>query len=172
MRRLVLALVLLASACSGEDKLPDDTADRTTTTPPLLAEEELDDGTHFGFVTALDPAQFRLAFDPAELLEGDEAIEAAEEDGGVVTEGGSYVRNPDDRMNRITIDEDLVVRLLKPLAPPDGAEACCELREVPFEDWLAGFTPDDRTFYGTAASRYEITIEDGKVVTVDEVYIP
>lgn len=160
-RALLVAVLVLAAACGGGDG--GDGAGRTTTTPPLHAEGDLADGTYFGFVTALDPAQLRLVFDVAELLEGEEARRAAEADGGVVAEGGSYVRNPDDRMNRVTLGDDLVVRLLKP---------CCELREVDFEDWLAGFGPDDRTFYGTSASRYRITIEGGKVTAVDEVYLP
>lgn len=166
MRRWVLVpLLLVAAACSGGDDDDDeaDAAATTTSTAPLHAEEDLPDGTHFGFVTTLDPTQFRLVFDEAELLEGEEAIAAAEAEGSVVSEGGHYVSNPEDRMNRITLDEDIVVRLV--------AEACCELEEVPFEEWLAGFDPTDRTFFGTAASHYEITIEDQRVVAVDEVVV-
>ena len=37
---------------------------------------------------------------------------------------------------------------------------------------LSDIEPDDRTFYGTADSRYRITIEDQKVTKVDEVYLP
>lgn len=167
MRRALSVILLLGLlGCSGgddDDTQPTTDPGETTTTAPLHAEEDLADGTHFGFVTTLDPAQFRLVFDEAELLEGEEAIEAAEEDGGVVTEGGHYVRNPEDRMNRVTLDEDIVVRLV--------AEECCALEEVPFEDWLAGFDPTDRTFFGTASSHYELTIEDGRVVAVDEVVV-
>ena len=41
-----------------------------------------------------------------------------------------------------------------------------------FEEWHAGFEPDDRTFYGTARSYYELTVEDGRAVAVDEVHVP
>jgi hypothetical protein len=162
-RVLLVALLLLAVACSDDKGTDDERAERTTTTPPLHAEEDLTDGKHFGFVTALDPQQFRLVFDKAELFEGDAATDAAVEDGAEPTEGGFYVRNPDDRMNRVTLSEDIQVRLLKP---------CCELTESTFEDWQAGFIPDDRTFYGTSNSHYEITITDGKVTAVDEIYVP
>ena len=161
VRRAVLVLALLVG-CSGGGG-DDEAATTTSATAPLHAEGDLADGKHFGFVTALDPTQRRLVFDEAELLEGDEAADAADEDGGAVTEQGGYVRNPDDRMNRVTLDDDVAVRLLTP---------CCELHDVPFEDWLAGFLPDDRTFYGTASSHYEITIADGTVTAVDEVYLP
>jgi len=154
MRRLVagLAVVLLAIGCSddgGNDDEPDRdeaSADSTTTesTAPLHLEEELPDGRHFGQVTALDPAQNRMVFDPAEL-EGD------------------VVDNPDDRMTRLTLSEDLVVRLLDP---------CCELSDASFEQWLDGFIPDDRSYYTTSLSYYWITIEDGEVVAVDEQFIP
>lgn len=136
---------------------------QTTTTPPLHAARDLEDGTHFGFVTALDPGRFRLVFDKATLLTGAAARTAAKDDGGEVTEGGSYVRNPDDRMNRVTIDEDVKIRLLKP---------CCDLHDAGFESWRSGFDPpDDRTFYGTTKSHYEITIEGGKIVAIDEVQV-
>lgn len=163
-RSAALVLLALIAACS-DGKIADDDAEQTTTsaTAPLHAEADLPDGTHFGFVTALDPTQFRLVFDKAELLEGQEAIDAAEEQGGTVTEGGLYVLNPDDRMNRVTLSEDIAVRLLKP---------CCALSDATFESWLADFAPDDRTFYGTANSHYEITIDDGKVIAVDEVQVP
>jgi len=55
------------------------------------------------------------------------------------------------------------VRLLTP---------CCDLHVVPFAQWRAGFEPDDRTFYGTSSSHYRLTVEQGRVVAVDEVYIP
>lgn len=134
----------------------------TSTTAPLHATKDLTDGTHFGFVTALDPGHFRLVFDEAELLDGDAAQAAATKDGTVVTSGGHYVRNPDDRMNRVTIASDIDVRLLTP---------CCELHHVSFKEWLNGFEPDDRTYYGTSKSHYELTIRDKKVVAVDEVLV-
>ena len=136
---------------------------QTVTTPPLHALKPLGEGKQFGFVTALDPAKFVLVFDRAELLSGPAAVSAAAADGGTVTEGGSYVRNPDDRSNRVTIDPHVVIRLLVP---------CCELHEVSFKKWLSGFDPaDDRTFYGTTHSHYELTITGGAVTAVDEVLV-
>ncbi len=73
------------------------------------------------------------------------------------------VRDEDDDIAEAALAEDLRVRLLD----PDGG-----LRPVAFEEWRAGFEPDDRTFYGTASSYYELTIEDGRAVAVDEVYVP
>ena len=154
--RRALLLTLLLVACSGE--VADDSLREAA---PTL--EPLPDGTHIGFVVALDPTRFSLTFDEVELLRGDEARAAAEADGAVVTAEGSYVRNVEVLPRAVTLDEDLVVRLLRP---------CCELHHVRFEDWLAGFEPDDRAFYGTTRSYYEVTVEDGRAVAVDEVYVP
>lgn len=151
------ALVLLLVGCSGG------IADESMRTATTTVDATLEDGTYFGFVVALDPAEFHLTFDAAELLEGEDAAAAAEEDGGVVTAQGRYVRNAEVESSRVTLDEDIAVRLLVP---------CCELQPVAFQDWLAGFEPDDRTFYGTAASHYELTVTDGRATAVDEVYIP
>lgn len=130
-------VVVVAAACSGGPELP--VAETTTTAPLVLA-----DGTHFGFVTALEPAELRLVFDPAELVDGE-------------------VGNADHETFRLPMSPDLVVRLLKP---------CCDLSEHTFADWYAGFEPDARTFYGTASSRYEVTIDDGVVTRVEEFYLP
>ncbi|HVM55310.1 MAG TPA: hypothetical protein VM262_19145 [Acidimicrobiales bacterium] len=161
---LLAAVASIAVGTSCSDRIGGPELDAAaSTTAPLHATEELPDGQHFGFVTALDPARFRLVFDRAELLEGAEASAAAEEEGGVVTEGGFFVRNPDDRMHRLTLDPAIRVRLLVP---------CCELTEVPFEQWFAGFTPTERAFYGTADSHYWITVTDGRVVAVEEAHLP
>ncbi|MEA3019782.1 MAG: hypothetical protein QOI47_1306, partial [Actinomycetota bacterium] len=122
----------------------------------------LGDGKHFGFVTALDPSNVRIVFDPAELLAGAAAQRAAEAAGTVVSQGGSYVRNTDHGTRRVAVDAGIVVRLLKP---------CCELHRVAFQDWVSGFQPDARSFYGTSKSYYEITIAHGRVVAVDEVLV-
>lgn len=145
LRAAALGALVLLAACGGEGVAT------------------LDDGEHFGFVTEVHLQAMQLEFDPAELLEGDEAAEAAEADGGVVTERGAYVRNPSTRTRAVTLAKDVRLRLLRP---------CCTLTEASFDEWLADFEPDDRSFYGTAVSHYELTIEDGTVIAVDEVYLP
>jgi hypothetical protein len=144
MRRALLLAALALAAC-GDGDLDDRVA-----AVPDGAGVALADGTHFGFVTALDPVARELELDPAELRAGE-------------TEDDIEIRNPDDTTHRLPISHSVVIRLLQP---------CCELTEHAFTDWLAGFEPDERTFYGTSASRYEVTVEDGTVVAVDEVYLP
>jgi hypothetical protein len=156
--RALLALVVLA-ACGGDGILPPDAAPGSTVTTSVAA---IADGVHFGTVAALEPARFRLELDEAELLGGADARRAAEEDGGVLTRGGHYVRDAGREPVAISLSPQLRVRLLVP---------CCELHRVAFDGWLDGFEPDARSFFGTSRSYYEVTVTDGKVVTVDEVQV-
>ena len=118
--------------------------DEGASTGDTTAGGVLADGRHFGRVTELEAAEQRLAFDVAEL-------------------DGDVVEDEDAEVVQLPIAEDVDVRLLDP---------CCELSEATFEDWLEGFTPDERSFYTTSLSYYWLTIEDGAVVAVDEQYIP
>jgi hypothetical protein len=131
----LIALALLGG-CSDDDG--------GTTTGDTTGGGELVDGRHFGHVTALEPAEGRLAFDVAEL-END------------------VVDDPDAVVVRLPVSDDVEVRLLDP---------CCELSDATFEEWLDGFTPDERSFYTTSRSYYWLTLEDGEVVAVDEQYLP
>jgi hypothetical protein len=144
----VVVSVALLAACSGGggDDDDGDSADgpATSTTAPLHADERLPDGRHFGQVTALDPSRGRIVFDEATLR-------------------GEQVLNPDDRMRRYDLADDVVIRLLDP---------CCELSDATLEEWLDGFEPDERSYFTTSRSYYWITLEDQTVVAVDEQLIP
>src|SRR5256885_16372782 len=82
---VVVAAVALAACSSGGGSgtsHPTTTPQRTSSTPPLHALKDLEDGKHLGFVTALDPGHKRLVFDVGELFSGDAATEAAHDGGG------------------------------------------------------------------------------------------
>ena len=113
-------------------------------TGDTTGEGELVDGRHFGRVTSLDPASGTLSFDVAEL-------------------DGDRIDDPDAEVVSLPIAEDVEVRLLDP---------CCELTPASFEEWLEGFTPDERSFYTTSLSHYWVTLDEGEVVAVDEQYLP
>jgi len=137
-----IALAMLLVACGGDG---DDAAGPpSSATAALESDDPLADGRHFGQVVALDPGQLRLVFDVAEL-------------------DGEAVEDPDEVLVRLTLDPDVQVRLLDP---------CCELSAATFDEWLDGFDPDERTFYTTSLSYYWVTVEDERVVAVDEQYIP
>jgi hypothetical protein len=140
------AVLALAAACGGGSPAPH--ADRT-----------LADGTHFGFVTAIDRSALSLELDEADLLTGVAATRAATEDGAAVTLGGHYVDNASTATVEVPFDRGVRIRLLVP---------CCELHDVALADWLGGFVPDARSFYGTSKSHYDVTVDDGEVIAVEE----
>lgn len=146
-RAVALVAVLTLGAACGDDGGGDDAVDggaSGSTAATAEADDPLADGRHFGQVAALDPGQLRLVFDAAEL-------------------DGDVVEDTDDTMVRLTLDPDVQVRLLDP---------CCELSDASFDEWLDGFNPDERSFYTTSLSYYWLTVEDERVVAVDEQYIP
>jgi hypothetical protein len=134
--------LLVAAACVALVACGGD--DGGASTGDTTAGGVLADGRHFGRVTELEAAEQRLAFDVAEL-------------------DGDVVEDEDGELVQLRIAGDVEVRLLDP---------CCELSDATFEEWLDGFTPDERSFYATSLSYYWLTIEDGEVVAVDEQYIP
>ena len=152
-----VVLVVVLASCGGDG--PSEPSPLAPPRPPAVV---LAEGKHFGFVTAIDLANTQLMFDDADLLGGLDARRAAERGDGVVTRGGSYVDNRDRRAVRVNVSKDLEVRLLTP---------CCELHQVSIDQWVDGFDGDERTFYGTSKSHYELTVVDREVVTVDEVVV-
>lgn len=122
----------------------------------------LTDGVHVGYVTAIDPTERVLTFDEAPLLGGAAAIAAARRDGTVVTERGRYIDDAVVDPRKLELGDAITVRLLRP---------CCALHRVAFADWLGGFEPDARSFYGTSRSIYGIRVSGGRVVAVDEVLV-
>lgn len=111
------------------------------------SDDGLEDGRHFGRVVALDPLDRRLELDPATLVEDDD---------------GTRVENPVVDPVGLPVADDATIRLLVP---------CCDLHVTDFASWAVGFVPDERTFYGTSDSHYEVTVTDGRVIAVDEVRI-
>lgn len=113
-----------------------------------------------------------LAFDEAEFLTGDEAQNAAEDD-GVVAPGEPvpndyYIRNPDKTTRTLRIANDAKIT----------AERCTLCRGgKPGElgPFLAAFSKGRQTYadpYRGKYSLYWLTIEDGEVVAIDEQYVP
>ena len=106
---LVLApiLVLVMAACGGGGSATTTTpvATTTSTTVAVTTAPEIE---QFAFVRAIDESEIR--FDPATMLTGEEAAEAARAD-GVLAEGEDlpndfYISNPDLEETVATLDPD------------------------------------------------------------------
>jgi len=107
--RLVLVpfLVLVLAACGGRAS-PTTTAPVATTTSTTVVVTTAPEIEQFAFVRAIDESEIR--FDPATMLTGEEAAEAARAD-GVLAEGEDlpndfYISNPDNEESVATLDPD------------------------------------------------------------------
>jgi hypothetical protein len=169
------ALLLLPSACgeSGGAAAPEPTQPATTTTvattrtAPRGAE-------HFGYIRSVStggPA-VTLAFDEAAFLTGKKAQEAAEEDGAV--EPGEpvpndyYIRNPDTATKTYRLAND--ARITAKRCP-----LCRNGKPGEVAPFLASFMEGRQTYaapYRGKYGLYWLTNEDGRVVAIDEQYVP
>ena len=107
--RTVLALSLALAACGGDGSATTTTPIAATTSTAVVvttAPAEQIEVEQFAFVRAIDKSEIR--FDPATMLTGEEAVEAARAD-GVLAEGETlpndyYISNPDAEETVATLD--------------------------------------------------------------------
>ena len=128
------------------------------------AADQLPDGTSQARLMSVS-TDGTLVLDPLEVLSGEEAVRAAVAAGEVV-EGNSlpndvYLHDPDDRLLEVATATDTTVWLY-------DCWSTCDLAEVPLADVLA----DRITYYGGQTPVIEVTVEDGIVTHISEVYLP
>ena len=169
------ALLLLPSACgeSGGAAAPEPTQTAptttvaTTTAAPRGAER-------FGYIRSVSTAgpAVTLAFDEAAFLTGKKAQEAAEADGAV--EPGEpvpndyYIRNADKATKTYPLAND--ARITAKRCP-----LCRNGKPGEVGPFLASFMEGRQTYaapYRGKYGLYWLTIEDGRVVAIDEQYVP
>lgn len=131
------------------------------------------------YVVDIDPTERTVVADYVEFLMGDDAITAARADGTISEDeglpGGFYVRNRNSKLRSLVLsDPELIV--LQACYPDTGP--CVVEASVDLDGWI-GLIDDpesarDRygwTWYGYG-SPYWLTIQDGIVVHVSELYLP
>jgi hypothetical protein len=165
------ALVLVSASCgggagAGTSNTPDPTLSATTTAAPA--------GEHFGYirsVSAAGPAT-TLAFDEAEFLTGKEAQQAAEKDGAVepgeAVPNDYYIRNPDKATKTYPIANDARITAKR-------CSLCRKGQPGELGPFLASFMKGRQTYaqpYRGKYALYWLTIEDRRVVAIDEQYVP
>ncbi len=133
------------------------------------------DGTHFAMVTVgTEAGVITLGIDSAEMLSGEEARQAAIED-GVIGEGEDlpndfYIRNPETVYELLPFSDTPAVTVLSALDP--GATLAITPAEL-----LALYSGEkiDDTIYGIAAGQpiaMNLTVLNGEVVQAEAVYLP
>lgn len=150
--------------------------------PPVVVEDETvpaplpvpaPDGETFGFVTAVDAAS--VTFDPARMLSGQEAREAATAD-GVIGPGEDlpndfYIDNPDADLLTLPVTDDLQPTVL-------GFDSGGSLTEtdITLSELAVAFTGEypGVAIYGLVAGEFPMTVivKEGTVVEMTQVYLP
>jgi hypothetical protein len=168
--RLCVAAVLIAlgaSGCGSRDKDPEP----GKPLPPTIQSETAE---RFGYIRSVDTSTrpATLEFDEAEWLSGEEAQRAAEADGaidpGAPVPNDYYVRNHDKSTRRLEIDADAEVTAAR-------CQLCRDGKPGKLADFLESFSRSGQTYnddYRGAESQYWLTIEDGRVLAIDEQYRP
>lgn len=142
----------------------------TGTPRPSPVDAELDDGRHFGYIKSLDGSSNSLGFDLAEFYTGEDANRAAREDGrigeGETVDNDYYIRNVSNRMRTLSMADDMVLKTV------DWTN-CCELVDGDVARFKAAFRPgsSDESYRGTESS-YWLFIESGRIVRIEEQYLP
>jgi hypothetical protein len=138
-------------------------------------------GEEFGFITKADAAKRTVTFDPAEWLDGEEGRRAAVEDGAIgpnePLSNDYYIRNPDRRTRVLELASGATVRAAVPVTalavrpPPDcGSGSRCTSYGVSLPAFFASLrearNPEGLRF------KFWLTIREGRVVELDEQYVP
>ncbi|HUH08442.1 MAG TPA: hypothetical protein VML96_11655 [Egibacteraceae bacterium] len=161
---LALAVAAAATAC-GTTATVEDVAPPTADPAEPAVEGPIADGQHFGFASDLSP-DGSFFFDSVEFLSGQEAVDAARAAGDLPEGEDSlpndfYILNEAPDSVRLSLADSSAVTVF------DCTEACTPVT-VNFADLASGAA---RAFNGDQAL-YQVTVEDGAVVALDEQYLP
>jgi hypothetical protein len=148
----------------------------TDAAPSLPAEPApeppgVEDGRHFVTLTAVDPAATSMTFDLLQWFEGDEADQAAADDGEILpgeqVPNDYYVRNVNPQLFTTPYAPGLALSLVDWTNPPEPAP-------VDFDAWVASFTVPWGLgqIYRGDDSHYWVTVSDGQISAVEEQFLP
>lgn len=131
----------------------------------------LGDGRFFGYIRAINSAA--VEFDRAEFLTGAEAtsaaVQAGDIDAGETVPNDYYIVNDSRATGTLALAKDVRVIIdtiqdgIPGPAPADLLWLTCEFADVP---------PDDETRISHATSPFWLTAKDGRIVKIEEQYLP
>jgi hypothetical protein len=165
------ALLTLGGWGCGTDPAAKDPEPGTPLPPTVQA---IQTAERFGYIRSVDSSiePATLEFDEAEWLSGEAAQQAAEADGAIQpgdpVPNDYYVRNDDKSTRRLEIAPDAAVTAIR-------CQLCRDGEPGNLADFLASFSKRGQSYnddYRGAESQYWLTIEDGRVLAIDEQYRP
>lgn len=166
----LLAIVLVTAGCvTQEVSVP-------TSEPTPQPVPGLPDGDWFAMVTVGEDetGEMTLGVDLAEMLTGEEAIEAAVED-GAISEGEDlpndfYIRNPETNMELVHLGDRAEILLI---SSTDTAQML-PVSPDELEQVYAGTHPAQDGFYVAANQPIpmDVTVAGGEIAALSQVYLP
>jgi len=109
---------------------------------------------------------YTLSIDFVEFLAGEEAVAAAKEHGGSVSDSGLYIVNDNPKVRDYPIQPGITVRVTTNL---DGTPN--QLGQVlSLKDWAAGVNGAAKAAY--TSGTYIVTITNGTVTAIEQLYLP
>lgn len=174
-----------ASTSTTEEPAPETTVPPTTRAPAAGEDEsgtadadarravptDMEDGEHFVFIRSVDESGRVVTFDLAQFFTGEQAQQAAEEDGAVQpgepVPNDYYIRNVNDRLRDLSFRRNVRLRIV-------DWEDCCDLVPGDLEPFADAFDPDADTSgaYRGPESPYFLTVRRGVVTEIEEVFLP
>lgn len=185
---LTLGVGMVATACGGNREpaeapgtasptgQPSPTSSPTesptvTAEPSEIPDAELEDGTHFVFVRNVDPAARAVTFDLAYFLTGDEANEAAAEHGDETpVPNDYYIVNDNPRLRTLALAPTLEIVLI------DWNHCCDRTFDGDLGVFATAVGEETDVIVGDLVYRghspFWLTVQDGRVVLIEEQYLP
>lgn len=164
---LAVALGACAQEDTGETSLP-------PTSAPPATEAPLEEGEHFGLVNVDESDEIVLGIDLAEMLTGEEAREAAVEEGFIEEDEeldtDFYISNPEQVIELVPIAPDAEITVI---SGTDTAQKI-EVDAATFKTLYDGTYTGDPV-YGIVAGQpiaMDLVIEDGMVSEAHAIYLP
>jgi hypothetical protein len=147
------------------------TSTPATTSTSTSSEPQLEDGRHFGFIKSVDleSSPDTLVFDLAYLLTGDAANrEAAKRGYPTPVDNDYFIVNDNPKLRILLLSSDVELRLL------DWKHCCDTFFAGDLGRFAASFERKKYPAgnYKGKFSAYELTVEDGAVVRIDEHFFP
>lgn len=109
---------------------------------------------------------YTLSIDFVEFLAGEEAVAAAKEHGGSVSDSGLYVVNDNPKVRDYPIQPGITVRVT---TDPDGTPNQLG-RVLSVKDWAAGVNGAAKAAY--TSGTYIVTITNGTITAIEQLYLP
>ncbi len=143
------------------------TGSASTASPVPPPSPEIEDGKHFVFVkTATTGTPGMLRFDLAYFLTGDEANQAAQENGDEVpVPNDYYIVNDNPKLRTVPVADDAEVLVY------DWSTCCDTFTHATF-DAFAGYIADPTADFHGKLSPYWIRVKGGQIVKIQEQYLP